>query len=896
MSAPLLPRSPRPAARPSRRSLGLSLCLSLGLTPLAIAQSGGQVTPYGCLNPNGSLLQSGGQASPGQALLLAANDPTGSFPAGSLAFLQLHAAPAPGYPCGLPLPGFGLAGGMGELLFAPGATPIYSAAPAAWDGLNPVPFSLLFPGNPNLAGLTLYAQGAFFAPGKIGLTNGLKITIGPVGLPNLLVRSVSAAPLPVAPGETATISVVVENKSPVGSAPSGVVLTSSSGFSVNIPVPALAPGQRLLLTRPFAATAAHQAQNPHWFSATIDPNGNQQELSEADNQRTGHKPLLVVEPILVSPSPVADHDEILYVAGGQVLDFQRFEYGPGGAPSQQGLPADSEKGQPHPETGHVEQLGQGPAEAPKVHPQLIAAEQALESGQKLEYVVQFRHNVPMPRLPDLAGDLPRFAPQNMAALELRMAMFEGVKRARRQAAASLKAQIEAQGGNVIETFVLSGAFLVRAPKGMLQMLNQNPQVERVERAIEPESTPPGNVADGRDLIGSELFFDSGATGISYTALLDTGVRSSHTLFTGVDHIAFEEDCFDGDSNCNDNGDPSYNPDDVDNHGTSTAAILTGNSDLGDGFRGVTAGMVDSWKVYNDAGFLDTTSVHRGFDQAVLWGDKVIVAEMQSSQDHKGSIADDADDAYDAGHCVIAANGNNGSASGTVNSPASAHKAIGVGAYDVDSLANQSYVSRGPTPDDRYKPDLQAPTNTSTADTASSTATGGFGGTSGATPYAAGAASVWADWFGQASLTSADSGKVYAALINSGPNDWDTPFDNQEGVGQFQLPQGGTYISGSRTVADGQSKFVTFSVPANCTEISAAIWWPEGAGNTHRDIDLYLLKPDGSISDSSISEPSVFEHVRVFSPITSGTRQLEIRGFDVPFLVNQTVYFSIFVKS
>jgi serine protease AprX len=891
MSAPFQLRPRQQLTLPSLCALSLPLCLSA----LATGQSGGQVTPYGCLNPPGSLVHSGGQASPGQALLLGVTDPTASFAAGSLAFLQIHAAPAPGFPCGVPLPGFGLSGGVGELLFAPGATAIYSAAPQAWNGTTPANFSLLFPGNPNLAGLSLYAQGALFGQGKIGLTNGQHIVIGPVGLPNLVVRAVSAAPLPVAPGETSTLSVVVENTSTVGSAATGLQLTSNTGYSANIQVPALAPGQRLLLTRPFNATTGHQNQNPHWFTATIDPNGTQQELSETDNQRTGHKPLFVVEPILVSPSPVNDHDETLWVAGGQVLDFQRVEYGSAGAPSQKDLPADTLKGQINPENGKLEVLGQGPAEDPKVHPELIAAEQALEAGQKLEYVVQYRHNIPMPRLPDLKGDLPRFAPQNLANLELRMAMFEGVKRARRQSMTSLKGQIEEQGGTVLETYALAGACLVRGPKGLLQMLNGHPQVERVERVVEPESTPPGNVADGRDLIGSDAYYDDGATGVGFSALLDSGVRTSHTLFTGVDHIDFLEDCFDGNSDCNDDGDPSYNADDVDNHGTSTAAIFTGNNDLGDGFRGISAGMLDSWKVYNDAGFLDTTAVHRGFDQAVLWGDKIIIAEMQSGQDHKGSIADDADDAYDAGHCVIAANGNNGSASGTVNSPASAHKAIGVGAYDVDSLANQSYVSRGPTPDDRYKPDLQAPTNTSTADTASSTATNGFGGTSGATPYAAGAASVWADWFGQASLTSADSGKVYAALINSGPNDWDTPFGNQEGVGPFELPQGGTYYAGSRTVANGESKFVTIDVPVGCTEISAAIWWPEGAGNTHRDIDLYLLKPDGSVSDSSISVPSVFEHVRVFEPITSGTRQVEIRGYDVPWLVNQTVYFSIFVK-
>ena len=883
---------PRSAA-PRILSTSLAALALAGAIP-ATAQTGGQITPYGCQNPADSLVHLGGQASPGSTLTVGVSDPTGTKPAGSLAFLQLSSAAALGYPCGLPLPGFGLDGGVGELLIELGPAKLLALGPVLYDGANAAKLEVNVPNNPALNGLTVFAQGALLGPvGGLGLTNGLELTFGSSGLPDLSLRAVSATPKALAPGETTMVTVVVENLGMGTSPASQLEVTSSSGWAKTSSVPSLPPGARATITLPFQSNFAHLSQNPHFFHAKVDPQSQLTEEDEANNEREGHKPLFVVEPVLVGPAKVFDHDEVFVVKDGEIVSYEYTDYGPDGAPSVLKQPFDPDKFKPHPETGYTESFGTGIPEGPKVHPELIAIEQSLEQGEFQEYVVDYEHGVPMPLLPDLNPQLPRFAPENLAILETRIAMFEGVRRARLEAVSELVASIEGQGSEVLEHFTLAGAMLVRGKKGMLQYLAQQPQVDHVERVIETDSPPPGDVSDGRDLINSDRFFDMGGTGVPYTALLDTGIRSTHTLFTGPDHIDFEEDCANGNGDCDDTGNVNYDPDDLCNHGTSSAAIYTGNSDLGDAYRGVTSETLDSWKVYNTSCFLDTTAVHRGYDEAVYWGDKVIIAEMQSSQDHKGSIADDADDAYDAGSCTIAANGNFGPTSGTVRSPASAHKAIGVGSYDVDTLANISSQSRGPTPDDRKKPDIQAPTNTVTARTTSSTAVGTFSGTSGATPYAAGAASVWADWTGQTSLTDSSVGKIYAALINSGPNDWDIPFDNAEGAGQFELPDGGTYYRGSRTLSDGESKFKEFNVPAGADKVSVAIWWPEKQGWTHRDIDLYLENAAGNISDSSISGPSVFEHCWVTNP-GSGDREIEIYAYDVPWLKSQTVYYSIFV--
>ena len=207
----------------------------------------------------------------------------------------------------------------------------------------------------------------------------------------------------------------------------------------------------------------------------------------------------------------------------------------------------------------------------------------------------------------------------------------------------------------------------------------------------------------------------------------------------------------GGANCNTG--PGLNPnDDCWNHGTKSAGIITGNANSGAAFRGVTAITLDSFKVYPSItqggrcmGFLDQAAVLRAFQTAVAVLDRVIVAEMQGGGDDLSPISSAGDGAFDAGAVVIAANGNNGSAASTVNTPANAHRVIGVGNFDVQTLAQIADQSRGPAPDGRFKPDIQAPTQTETASAASDTALAGFSGTSGATPYAAGAAALLRNW-------------------------------------------------------------------------------------------------------------------------------------------------------
>ncbi|TAJ25121.1 MAG: hypothetical protein EPO68_00440 [Planctomycetota bacterium] len=148
------------------------------LAPAALA-------PYGCgVNPAGSLSSVSGLPRPGQSFVLAAHNPVGSQAPGSLAYLALSLAPAIGYPCGIPLPGFGFSGGNGELLIDIGAGILLSplVGPALWNGA-PANLTVNVPPTSSLVGLYVFSQGILFDPSvgatvPLGLTNAMRVTIG----------------------------------------------------------------------------------------------------------------------------------------------------------------------------------------------------------------------------------------------------------------------------------------------------------------------------------------------------------------------------------------------------------------------------------------------------------------------------------------------------------------------------------------------------------------------------------------------------------------------------------------------------------------------------------------------------------------------------------------------
>ena len=550
----------------------------------------------------------------------------------------------------------------------------------------------------------------------------------------------------------------------------------------------------------------------------------------------------------------------------------------------------------------------------KVHPLLQRWLKERPDDAEL-IVISFRDDFRTPRFPEPVAGESRKSRGNSQALRRADELVAQIRAKRvggyKEIAETLQGSYEAK---VVETFWLVKAVTVKMPLAMVPKLADRKEVmylepDRTEDKPSQDANANNNVQDGRARLNSDPYFGVGLTG-GFIGLLDSGIRATHRQFTSPSTIAFRRDCVNGGNDCNTGA--ALNPnDDCWNHGTSSAAIITANARDGQEFRGVTGITLDSFKVYpstfdaagNCTGNLSTTAALRGFERAVAVLDRVIVAEMQGSGNYLSAVSVAADNAYDAGAVVIAANGNNGPAAATVNAPGSAHRVIGIGNFDVQTQTQVASQSRGPTPDNRFKPDLQAPTNTETASTGcafgiqcamSDTAFRVFGGTSGATPYGAGAAALVRNWL-RGSSFSIDPGQVYAFLILSGQQSY--PFNNTTGAGPIRLPTDGWAWWGKVAVNNGDTIDIPINVAGTPNRVDAAIWWPEGAQQflfvtleSHNDVDLSLIDPGGTSRASSLSIPSVFERARVSGSVATGQWKVRIRGYNVG-SGPQTVYWA-----
>lgn len=529
----------------------------------------------------------------------------------------------------------------------------------------------------------------------------------------------------------------------------------------------------------------------------------------------------------------------------------------------------------------------------KIHPVLSERIRNARGTEVESVLINFRDDFKVPRFPEPNLLERRSSATNKRVLERAGQLIEEIKQKRAGAYKEREREFERYDAKVLETFWLINGALVQMPLKRVRSLADREDVLYVEPQNAGEKPPqdgnPNNdVADGRGRIVSDPYFNLGLTS-GWIGLLDTGMRFSHTQFTSPSHVDFRRDCVLGGANCNTGGglDPT---DDCWNHGTSSGAIITANANQGAAWRGVTAITLDSFKVYpNGCGGLDAAAAVRGFQAAVAVLDRVIVAEMQGGGSDTSSISTAADNAFDAGAVIIAANGNNGPGASTVNTPANAHKVIGVGDFDVQTLTQINGQSRGPAPDNRFKPDIQAPTQTETASSGSDTAfKTSFGGTSGATPYASGAAALLRNWL-RGGSGSIDPGQVYAQMILSGQQPY--PFNNTSGAGPLRLPTDGFGWWGKVSIGDG----VTLDIPISMSggspnTFDGALWWPETATQAHNDIDLSLIDPSGTVRSSSISINSVFERARVSGSLASGTWILRVRGYSVS-AGPQTVYWT-----
>ncbi len=402
-----------------------------------------------------------------------------------------------------------------------------------------------------------------------------------------------------------------------------------------------------------------------------------------------------------------------------------------------------------------------------------------------------------------------------------------------------------------------------------------------------------NMSEARALMLSDNYYSY--TG-GYIGDIDTGATLSHVLING--RVTWHRDCVNGTSNNCSQGN-NLNPNDTESHGTAALSIVGGSNALGNSSRGVSNIGMDSFKVYNTDGAV-LNAVKRAYPAAIAGNDRIILAELQYGNNHtgggyNGEVSMLANNAFDLGYATIAAAGNYGPAVSSVAAPGNAHKALAIGAFLM--MPSYSYPllsasSRGPALDGRQKPELIAPSNTYAAYLPyGNSGLEIFPNTSGAVPYAAGAAGLARNYI-RGSNTTIDPGLVYAFLINAGTNKEYAQFNNNSGAGRLRLAGPG-YSWWGKVSVNQSNVSIPFTIPSTYTNLAISIWWPESPGETHKEIG-FGVSSDACNPSYNLALPYIQNSVwqkHVFSKVCVGAWNLIITPKN-SVNRNQDVYYSI----
>ena len=525
--------------------------------------------------------------------------------------------------------------------------------------------------------------------------------------------------------------------------------------------------------------------------------------------------------------------------------------------------------------------------APKISPVLRERIATMDSEERVEIIVTFTEDLRIPLLPELEPGVRRGEGKTR-----REEAIEKIIEKRVQSQERLLTQLSGYGSfEPKKGLWIVNSVVIETSVGEIEGLAEFQEAVYLQ-PVKGDEQPPmdGNnnndAEDSRAAIVSDPYFNLGLIN-PWIGLLDTGVLETHTMFNSPDRISWMRDCVNGGPNCNGTSNPNFDAGDhYFNHGTSSAGILTGNKNLGSAFRGVTAVLIDSWKVYTAAG-VDSEVAGVAIGAALSAYDEVLVCEIVVNETEVGEIATAADNAYDAGAIVLAANGN----FGAVRSPAIAHKVLGVGAFTTDGGAQYSSQSLGPATDGRYKPDIQAPSWSETSSNANDTALQVFSKTSCATAVASGAAMLARNWLRK--FGTKDNGQTYAFMILYGQNEW--PYDNTVGAGPIIMATDGWAWWGKVAVIHHMNIDIPIKVGAGRHDLDVALWWPESAYQKHNDIDVHLIDPSGVERAKGYSCLSVFERTGVGGDLQPGIWTIRIRGYSVKTLA-QTVYWAAHVRN
>lgn len=442
-------------------------------------------------------------------------------------------------------------------------------------------------------------------------------------------------------------------------------------------------------------------------------------------------------------------------------------------------------------------------------------------------------------------------------------------------------------------------FAADLTKGQIKALQNMPFVKQIEYDMPVQATIETasnwfGVTKARTDFGLDGNMDGSLTSYSkddvVIAVIDTGIDASHVDLDGGKVIGFKDFVKSNTDPYDDNG-----------HGTHVASIAAGSGDGNQNYKGVANGAaLVGIKVLDKRGSGTMSTVTAGIDWAIdnksVYGIRVINLSLgtSTSSDGTDSTSVAVNNAVANGIAVAVAAGNSGPARYTIGSPGAAEDAVTVGAMaDVGELGFDlaQFSSRGPTADERTKPDVAAPGYNITAAEANSTnqyVT--YSGTSMATPFTAGVMALMID-----AKPTITPNTIKSTLMNTAQDWGPTGTEIDYGAGRLQAYQAiesagnlnGTapvvpdhnYVSGNLS---GSWDTDYYSLNVNSTNYPVAVtliipdWvslWPFGSSP---DFDLYVYNPQGNLVGSS--EGTARQELVTFNPTVTGTYTIEVYSY------------------
>lgn len=437
-------------------------------------------------------------------------------------------------------------------------------------------------------------------------------------------------------------------------------------------------------------------------------------------------------------------------------------------------------------------------------------------------------------------------------------------------------------------------FAATLSKGQITALQHMPFVQQVEYDMPLQTTM--NTARqwfGTDKASSDFGLngdrDGNSTSYSKTdvvvAVIDTGIDGSHVDLDGGKVIGWKDLVNSRTSPYDDNG-----------HGTHVSGIIAGTGEGNASYKGVAPGAaLVGVKVLDANGSGSMSTVDAGVNWAIqnksTYGIKIINMSLgtSGSSDGTDSTSTAVNNAFANGILPVIAAGNAGPARYTIGSPGAARDALTVGAFaDVGEKGFNvtDFSSRGPTADNRVKPDIMSPGYNITAPKANSTNQYiTYSGTSMATPFTAGVAALMLD--ANYSLTPA----TLKSQITGTAQDWGPAGqDIDYGYGRLQayeaIKSAGGYSGTGPTVpahgyaggtlsGSGVSQSYTINVTSTQYPIATTMIMKNWSGGSP-DFDLYVYNPSGTLVGSS--EGTKRQELVTFTPAVTGTYTLKVYSY------------------